>query len=272
MPHTGAARADGRLRLHLLGWWRLSRLGRPIELNGREQRLTALLALRETRPRLDIAATLWPDTTEGKALASLRAAVMRTQRKVPGLLDSRRSTIALSSAVEVDIRELRRVMAERGIVHANVVTGVPVSLLECEELLPGWYDEWVVFERERHRQRLLRTLEAVARAALDRGDLGAATDAAAAATQIEPLLESVRVVTIKARLQLGDAGGAVREFQDYRRQVVGELGVEPSRALADLLTPLLAVNDARTTTNGAVTTSTLVVPAQRDAGRNTSDV
>ena len=34
-----------------------------------------------------------------------------------------------------------------------------LSLLECEELLPGWYDDWVLYEREKLEQRKIRALE-----------------------------------------------------------------------------------------------------------------
>jgi DNA-binding SARP family transcriptional activator len=72
--------------LQLFGWWQLTQGRRTVELGGREQRLTALLALRGRRPRLLVAATLWPDTLEDRARASLRTAIKRTQHDAPGLL------------------------------------------------------------------------------------------------------------------------------------------------------------------------------------------
>lgn len=235
---------SGSLTLQLFGWWRLCHRGRGIELGGREQRLTALLALRGTRPRLHIAATLWPDTREDKALASLRAAVLRTQRRAPGLLVASRSTIGLHPDVAVDVRDLVGSIEKSEATCANGTGGIleTRSLLECEELLPGWYDDWVLFEREQLQHRRLRALEVMARQALDRGDLEAAVNAAVAATRIEPLLESARSVTIMARLRLGDPAGAAREFHSYRRHLRQELGVEPSPQFTELLRPVIPIS------------------------------
>lgn len=231
---------DG-LSLQLFGWWRLSRRGRPIELGGREQRLTAVLALRGTRPRLHVAATLWPDTPEDKALASLRAAVLRTQRRAPGVLVASRTTIGLHPDVAVDVREVVRSIEDSDLTGAHGTAGTPDLrlILDCDELLPGWYDDWVLFEREQLQQRRLRTLEALASRALDQGDLVTALDAARAATRIEPLLESTRSVTILALLRLGDPASAVREFHSYRRHLHEELGLDPSPQFADLVRPLI---------------------------------
>jgi DNA-binding SARP family transcriptional activator len=229
------------LSLQLFGWWRLRRRGLAIELGGREQRLVALLGLRGTRPRLHIAATLWPDTAEEKALGSLRAAVMRTQRRAPGLLVASRTTIGLHPRVFVDVQDMMQSI-EAGAALGGDGTAArvdPRPILECEELLPGWYDDWVLLEREHLQQLRLRTLESMASRALEQEDFVAALDAARAATGIEPLLESTRSITILALIRLGDPAGAVREFQGYRRQLFDELGVEPSPQFADLLRPLI---------------------------------
>ena len=40
---------------------------------------------------------------------------------------------------------------------------------DAMELLPGWYDDWVIFERERIRQQLLHALEILSRRLVSRG-------------------------------------------------------------------------------------------------------
>ncbi|MGW2995279.1 bifunctional ornithine acetyltransferase/N-acetylglutamate synthase, partial [Streptomyces sp. NPDC001193] len=42
---------------------------------------------------------------------------------------------------------------------ANACTG-PAGAADALDLLPGWYDDWVLLEQERVRQRLLHALEA----------------------------------------------------------------------------------------------------------------
>ena len=86
-----------------------------------------------------------------------------------------------------------------------------LTLLSGEELLPGWYDDWVLAERESLEQLRLRALDRLARQALDRGDLVLAIDAARSATEIEPHSEAACEVALRAHLARGDraGGGAV---------------------------------------------------------------
>jgi DNA-binding SARP family transcriptional activator len=222
-----------RASLQLLGWWHLTRGGRPLHLGGREQRLTALLALRGRRPRVLVAATLWPDSLEGRSRASLRTAIKQTQEHAPGLLEADRATVGLSRDVHVDVDGLVRAM-RAGPAHQRKNPSALLSLLETAELLPGWYDDWVLYEREKLEQTMVRTLETMATSAYERGDLVTALHAARAASRMEPLLDAMRSIAIRARLGLGDLSGAVQEFRRYRRLLSQELGVEPPAELAAL--------------------------------------
>ena len=231
--------ASGSAILQLLGWWRLSRAGVTLPLGGREQRLTALLALRGRRPRVLVASTLWPDTQEDRARASLRTAIKRTEQDVPGLLEADRWTVGLSREVRVDVHVLLHAMDDAPTHQRQDASGL-LSLLECEELLPGWYDDWVLYEREKLEQRKIRALEHLATTAYESGDWATALDAAREASRREPLLDAMRSIVIRSRLSLGDVAGAVHEFRLYRRFLAGELGIEPPAELASLfdgLTP-----------------------------------
>lgn len=229
MPDDSDATVSRRLRL-LGGWWLLVD-GAPVAMGGREQRLTALLALTGQRARAQVAGILWPDSTDARALASLRRAVLQAQRRSPGLLLVDRTSIALAPDVVVDIDALRAAVSRAG---TEVDPGVLAALVG-EELLPGWYDEWVTPERERLQQQRVRALEQVARQALARGEHALAVEAAHAAVAIEPLLESASELAIRAHLARGDRGGAVRELDRYRVVVKDELGVVPSPALEALV-------------------------------------
>jgi DNA-binding SARP family transcriptional activator len=201
-----------------------------VELGGREQRLTALLALRGRRPRVLVAATLWPDTLEDRARASLRTAIKRTQHEAPGVLVADRTTVGLSSEVQVDVAELlRAIQAPPGRLRNGSASRL--RLLESEELLPGWYDDWVLYEREKLEQKRLYALEAMATTSYDAGDMVTALEAAREASRIEPLRDAMRSIVIRARLGLGDVPGALHEFHLYRRFLAQELGIEPTTEL-----------------------------------------
>lgn len=235
--------------LRLLGRWQLVSDGEDVALSHREQRLTAVLGLTGRSSRLHVAGVLWPDSTDDRALASLRRAVRETQERCPGLLQADRLSIGLDPDVEVDVDGLRRAVAAT---EDAIAEGAPAALLGQlvgEELLPGWYDEWVLPERERLEQLRVKALERIARQGLETGDLALCVDAAHAVGDVNPLLESAAELAIRAHLGRGDLGSALLEFDRYRQAVREELGVPPSRTIVELMEPALA--ESRIATNGS---------------------
>src|SRR5690349_19147546 len=118
--------------LALLGGWTLVVDGDTVALGGREQRLCALLALTGTCARAQVAGTLWPDSTDTRALASLRRAVAQTHQRCPGLLAADRTSIGLASDVVVDVHALRSALTDPAVDRSLLVT------LSGGQLLPGW--------------------------------------------------------------------------------------------------------------------------------------
>ncbi len=220
--------------LVLLGRWDLVVDGESIRLGGREQRLSALLALTGRRARSQVAGILWPESTDARALASLRRAVLQAQRRSPGLLRADRTSIGLDPDVRVDVDELRAAAARVGEVEPEA--GLLAALVGGE-LLPDWYDDWVEPERERIQQQRVRAFEQLARRALDCGDPALVVDAAHAAADVEPLLEAASELAIRGHLVRGDRVSATRELERYCDVIHDELGEAPSPALVALLSP-----------------------------------
>ena len=88
------------------------------------------------------------------------------------------SGLALREGVLVDVRLLgdwaSRVVSGDHSERDLAVTAWDLSQLD---LLPGWYDDWVLLERERLRQRLLHALELVSRDRTRHGRYAEAADA-----------------------------------------------------------------------------------------------
>jgi DNA-binding SARP family transcriptional activator len=239
------SRAETRCcRLRLLGRWQLVIDTECVELGHREERLTALLGLSGRSSRLHVAGVLWPESTDARALASLRRAVLHTQERSPGLLQVDRLTIGLGPDVDVDVDVVRRAAAATEDALAQGAGGALVKRLVGEELLPDWYDDWVLHERECLEQLRVKALERIARHALEAGDLALTVEAAQAASDIDPLLESAGELAIRAHLDRGDLGSARREFDRYRDAVRDELGAPPSRAILDLIEPVLSAGSS----------------------------
>jgi DNA-binding SARP family transcriptional activator len=105
------------------------------------------------------------------------------------------------------------------------------------DLLPEWLDNgWVLLEQEQYHQLRLFALEAMARRLTESGRHGEAVAAGLAAVQAEPLRESAHRVLINARLAAGNRTEAQHQFDQCRRVLLDELGLEPPDALRDLVT------------------------------------
>jgi DNA-binding SARP family transcriptional activator len=236
---TRATATPVQPRLQLLGWWDLRRGDDSIPLGRREQRLVALLALTGRRTRGQLAGTLWPESSERHALSSLRAAVWNTRRTAGDVLLAQQHTLALAGHLTVDVNQLMGL--------ASGVTAAPgehdstevVEALAAADLLPGWYDDWVLFERERVDHVRFHALEALARSRLRTGQPQESVMAARCALHIEPLHEGANVLLVRAYLAAGSTVEAVRHFHDYRRRLQRDLGIRPSPQLTELVGPLL---------------------------------
>jgi DNA-binding SARP family transcriptional activator len=227
--------------LTLLGSWQLRLNGGRVEVGHRQQRVISALALFGTRSRLSLASLLWPDSSEAQAAGNLRASLFHITHKLPGILDPKHDYLSLEPDVDVDFHKIRWLVAD--IQDGNAAPSGSAHLLYHADLLPGWYDDWVIFEQERLQQLRLDGLEALARSFLQIGDTGRATEAALAATSIEPLRESAQLVLLQCHVQAGNNASALQSFHDFRGRLNRELGVRPSsifESLVDSLHPVQA--------------------------------
>jgi len=216
------------MRVRLLEGFELTIDDEPREMPLSAARLVAFLALRP-RPvvRSHVAGVLWGDRSEERAAACLRSAIWRVNAgRTPRVVEAGRSRIALWGNVSVDARDAASAA------HAQLVRGEPVAPeVLSGELLPGWYDDWVIVERERLRQLCLEGLEQMAQSLLDSGRAPLAIEAALVVVAAEPLRESAHRVLVDAHLSVGNRGAALSQFQKCRALLDSELGLAPSEAL-----------------------------------------
>jgi DNA-binding SARP family transcriptional activator len=202
------------------------------------QRLVAHLGVSRQPARTAIAGLLWPDVPESHAQGSLRSALWRLSKVAPGLIRAGRDTLSLADGVQVDVRELTR-WARRVSDPAVSIDDLAAACRRLRgELLPGWYDDWVLLERERLRQLRLHALEAFADRLTAAGRYAEAVEAASVAVQAEPLRESAHRALLRVHLAEGNAVEALRAYQLFRTLLADELGVVPSRLMCDLVTGL----------------------------------
>lgn len=231
MSLTGSS---GHVRIEVLHQFRLLVGGDVVPLSDGSERLVGCLAVADRpRTRSSLAGALWPERTEREAQASLRRALWRLNRDVPGLLAQGSSRVGLCDHVEVDLREIYRVAETAPAGDGPTGFGV-VRMLEGE-LLPTWSYDWLDGRRESLRQLRLHTLETLARIELEAGRTTIALLTALAAVNLDPLRESAQRIVIAVHLAEGNTAEAIRQYVAFRDLLWGELQLRPGSQLRSML-------------------------------------
>ena len=214
--------------------------GDRVELPLPAQRLLAFLAV-NPRPllRCYVAGSLWPDVGETRAAANLRSALWRVRRTRVVDVEANGQHLSLPRNLAVDYRDC--LARARSLLdntpRALEGTGARPDLGCADfggELLPGWYEDWVLVEREHFRQVGMHALERVCELLAQQGRFSEAVEAGLAAVAIEPLRESAHRGLIRAHLAEGNPSEAMRHYR-----IVHELftasGMSPSDRIRSLV-------------------------------------
>jgi predicted ATPase/DNA-binding SARP family transcriptional activator len=144
---------SNKLEVKLLGKFEVSRDGKPIAITSRPaQSLFAYLILSAgtSHRREKLAGMLWPDSLEETARDNLRHALWRIRKALPSqpkveylLADDLSIAFNASAEYWLDATELEKLSET-----ASADELIAVLSTYQGELLPGFYDEWVMLERE----------------------------------------------------------------------------------------------------------------------------
>jgi DNA-binding SARP family transcriptional activator len=211
--------------------------GTPCAIVESSRRLLVYLALSNgQQPRSVVAASLWPEKMERRACANLRASLWRLPEPngVP-LVVSSGSSMWLSEEVDVDVWAAEALGWALTHDPKSVIDHVDPTLFLLE-LLPGWYDDWVVAERERIAQLQLHFLETLTYALIDQNRLTIALDTALRLVNIDPYREGSQRALLAVYMAERSHMQARRQFESYRRLVKETFQCEPSATLRAMLT------------------------------------
>lgn len=233
--------------LRVLGKFDLVAGRRPLILGMSCQRLlTLLVVLGGHVNRARVAGMLWPDVAGHRASANLRSVLWRLHRSTGGatILATSSHELRLHPGLAIDLHAVTRV-AHRLLDRSSPLTTDELGQVRYqnlrEDIVPALGDEeWLVPERERHRQLRLHALEALGEQLIQVGWHGAAVEAALAVASSDPYRESARELLIRAYLAEGNHVEAQQQFLTYRGLLRAELGIDPSprfgRVLAEAAT------------------------------------
>ncbi|MDQ4076600.1 MAG: tetratricopeptide repeat protein [Chloroflexota bacterium] len=159
------------LAINLLGRFEVRLDGEAVDFSSRPaQTLLAYLLLNAgiSHRREQLAGLLWPDSLESSARKNLRNAIYRVRQAIgERYLLSDKTTLAFDTSAPY---HLDVALLEDDKANADTEALMRAVAAYQGELLPGFYEDWVLLERERlralferHMERLLEQLQAMGR-------------------------------------------------------------------------------------------------------------
>jgi DNA-binding SARP family transcriptional activator/predicted ATPase len=234
------------LEVRLLGQFDVRLDGKPVAIPSRSaQSLFAYLILNAgtAHRREKLAGLLWPETTEEKARDNLRHALWRLRKALAAAYPGARQYI-LTDEISIAFDAQSGYWLDTSILecgaseHATAADLIGLLALYHGDLLPGFYDDWVILEREQlqalfeqETHRLLAILVNEQRWAdvLDWGERWIAFGHTP-----EPAYRALMV----AHNAQGDLPKVVAAFERCRQALHDTLGVEPSEQTRALFNQL----------------------------------
>jgi DNA-binding SARP family transcriptional activator len=179
-------------------------------------------------PRALAAGILWSEKSEARAHANLRSCLWRLNQPEPRpVVVGRGLTLALHHEVSLDVFQLER-LGWAILENPTSVDLHEVPDLFVHPLLPGWYDDWIVMERERLAQLQARFLESLVTALVCAHELTRALDYAVRLVRADPLREQSQLCLLRVYAAEGSWGQFRRQSSEYENLLRDTFGCDVS--------------------------------------------
>ncbi len=230
------------LEIRMLGQFDVRIDGRVTNIPSRPaQSLLAYLALSAgtAHRREKLAGLFWPDSTEVNARSSLRHALWRIRKEIGGdaetetpylLVDSLTIAFADGGHTWVDALVLARETAK----DSSPENLIGALSLYGGDLLPGFYDDWVILERERIRAVFDHKMQAFLDQCLANHQWPLALEWAERWIGLGQVPEPAYQALMIAYSYKGDVAGVAASFQRCQDALMDELGVQPSELTREI--------------------------------------
>lgn len=179
-------------------------------------------------PRQSLSFLLWPDESEENARANLRRHLHWLRRSLPTPPAAHPWLLSEAKSLQwnpeadywLDVAEFERLSA------AEECLSQAVELYQGD-LLVDLYDDWILNERERLRERFFECLGVLIQRSRLQRDYPQAIAFARRWLAHDPLREDALRQLMALRYESGDRAGAIEEYEIFRKRLYAELGVSP---------------------------------------------
>ena len=199
----------------------------------RSRRTVALLgylaAERREVGRDFLAALFWPDQASSKGRSNLRRELHNLAQILPDcwVLDRQAVAFVPSNGTMVDLYTLLDLQARgRWDEAAELLVGEFLEGLFLDDNLE--FENWLLAERERWRNRAETILTRLIDGHIHRGQYADALNITRRLLQLSPWNEQAHRQSMRLLAWTGQRGNALRAFEDCKRALWDELGVEPA--------------------------------------------
>lgn len=204
----------------------------PVSINRRKTRalLYYLAANLEPVPRERLLTFFWPDLTRVSAQQVLRSTLYGMRASLGEWIQSCEDQISLVENTWIDVRIFEENLMDPTKIDkltdgVNIYKGGFLSdfyLPDSQE-----FDDWLVVERQRYQNKLMRSLILLAKHYEDQGDNTRALEFLEHSLRFDPLQEDIQREAMRLQFLAGDRPGAIRRYDELRQLLDREMGVPP---------------------------------------------
>jgi predicted ATPase/DNA-binding SARP family transcriptional activator len=209
-----------------------------------------------SHPRDALVELHWPgvDPACGRHRLCVALSSLRRQLEPPGtppgsVLISNRAFVQLNpAAIRTDVAAFEEALASaaRSNCDRERAKRLAEAVALCRgALLPGCYETWVLPERERLAEALLRAYSQLIELAERTGDPASAMRWARQAVAVDPLREEGHRQLIRLLTGAGEREAALRQYRELERLLATELALEPEEKTRALIASLADASSPR---------------------------
>ena len=238
-----------RLVVHTLGEAAVLRDGIPINLSDWQTRETRdlffFLFFNQAQTKEQIATVFWPDITPARLKMRFKTTIYRLRHAVGQeviLFEGERYSFNRGVDYTCDLEEFHTLLEaaknskdDKEILNflqkaVDLVQGPFLSNIEAD---------WVMPERVRQQEAYQFALLRLAELCLTQGQAESSLEASQRALLSDPMLEQAHRLRMRAYAALHDQTGLARQYQQCRRTLQSELGLQPSNETVRLYEQLI---------------------------------